>query len=363
MIRMAALHLFLCLFVFFAPFSLQAENIFKVGIITVLSGPAAPFGVSIRNSMELAVSDNPARFKQIKFIYEDVGYDTKQAVTAFHKLVKIDKVDLVYTWGLNFCKALAPMAESAHTPLVTQCLLPDVSKDRNFVLRFYSSSDDYMRKQAEMLAAKKLNRMALLVADTAHLQEMVVSLKRALRSNQRIELEESFLPSESDFRTVIEKVRRANVQVVGVFLSTGQIATFYKQAKALSLQLPSFGSNWLDSQQEVDAANGAMNGAMFVTTGFKPAFQSKYLAKYGEPGILTFGGPAYELAMIIGKLFGDSSAKRNSEEIINSFSKITPQEGTASGPFYFAETPTTGKYVDFPIVAKIIRNGQIVAVP
>jgi ABC-type branched-subunit amino acid transport system substrate-binding protein len=128
----------------------EEPKTFDVGLALPLTGEAADYGIAIRNCIELAQSDKPDRFTHIRFHYEDAGYDPKLALTALHKLVDADHVDLAVTWGVSFCKALAPVAESRKIPLVGLCIDPTAAANKHFVLRFILLSAHLARFISEL---------------------------------------------------------------------------------------------------------------------------------------------------------------------------------------------------------------------
>ncbi len=70
---------------------------FKIGVILPQTGYSAFIGESVRKGMDLSldidVKANPDA--KIKLVYEDSAGDIKQAVSAYHKLVSVDKVNAV----------------------------------------------------------------------------------------------------------------------------------------------------------------------------------------------------------------------------------------------------------------------------
>lgn len=119
-----------------------------------LTGVAADFGQAVRNLIQLALEDNQELAKRATFVFEDVPYDAKQAVSAFQNLVRAKKVDLVFIWGVIFCNPLAPLAEAMRIPVVVQCGHPEAARDRRYVIRFINVSDQY----ASATSALTVNR-------------------------------------------------------------------------------------------------------------------------------------------------------------------------------------------------------------
>jgi branched-chain amino acid transport system substrate-binding protein len=128
-----------------------AESKFDVGLVIPLTGPTADFGIAIQNSIELAQKDRPELFTNIKFHFEDAQSNPSSAVSAFNELAAVHKVKLSLTFGVAFCKALAPIAENRKIPLVGLCLDPSVAANRRYVIRFKNTTDEIMKLEAAYL--------------------------------------------------------------------------------------------------------------------------------------------------------------------------------------------------------------------
>ena len=96
----------------------------KIGAVLSLSGPAAAFGQTTANALELAAEEINANGgingKHIELIIEDDATDGKKSAAAFTKLVTVDNVDAVIggTFDFNY-NAIAPLAEQYETVLIT----------------------------------------------------------------------------------------------------------------------------------------------------------------------------------------------------------------------------------------------------
>lgn len=333
---------------------------FRIGAILPLSGPAAEYGFAIQNSISLAKQDNPEAFEHIQFIFEDAQYDTKLAVAAFKKLVEVDRVDLIYTWGVGFCKAIAPLAESAKIPMVGQCIDPTVGTGRNYVIRFMNYTDEYLAATAGYLHGKALNNIGIVAAESAYIEEMLAALKRNLLPGQRVTVVDTRNSQDMDLRSAISRLKGSQFDVIGVFLEAGQVSQFYKQARNQGLTTPTFGTNLFENLSEVAAAGGAMEGAVFTNNEVKKPFHERYMRIYGNESDLAFGAPAYEFAAITADLFGNLPEKPRGEAVIGAYSSVVSRQGYAAGPYSFQGSKETGKYFKFPLVVKVVRGGGFI---
>ena len=102
-----------------------AQDKYKIGIVTFLTGPGAPpFGIPARNSAELIADainkgDLPAPYntkgiggRQVELVIVDENGPTAEKVTDYRNLVQRDKVDFVIGYiSSGNCLAVAPVAE------------------------------------------------------------------------------------------------------------------------------------------------------------------------------------------------------------------------------------------------------------
>ena len=338
------------------------QNEFKVGIIIPLTGTIADYGQAITNSINLAIKEHPETFKNLKLIYEDAQYDTNKAVVAFHKLVNQDKVHLIYTFGISFCQALAPLAESYQIPTILQCVDPNSAKGKKYSMRFMNYTDQYLRLQNDYLYAQGAKKIGVIITDNAYLEEMYKALVRTKHPEQEIKIIDNFSPSEMTFLTSITKAKAGDYDAIGVFVSAGQLAQFFKEAKRLQLNVPLFSTNWCESLSEITASGGAMDGAIFVNNVVTPEFINKYKSTYGNEGQLTFGSLAYEAFRLIAE---NSKNLADTTQMTIDIESILSSQGHqwfATNPGTFKNTQEVGKFYDFPLAVKQVKinpNGDI----
>ena len=234
------------------------------------------------------------------------------------------------------------------------------TRGRPHVIRFYNYSDEVMALQARWLKAHGQRRIALLVSDTAYLQEMTLAFKRNLDPSQEIIFEEHILPSETDLRTVLQKAARSGAEIIGAFVSVGQIGTFYRQADAMRIKTPTFGTNWYESQHEIQQAGELIEGASFVSIAATPAFIERYTKAYSNASAMAFAAPAYEFTALLGELFGNLKSVPSADQIMETIASAGFRRGTALEAFRYRETKETGKDFQLPIAVKTIERGKIV---
>ncbi|HQH28570.1 MAG TPA: ABC transporter substrate-binding protein, partial [Oligoflexia bacterium] len=238
----------------------QKEKL-RIGVIAPLSGVAAEYGAAISNGITLAQAELPAVHERIEFLFEDTPYASKAAVSSFQKLRTADRVDAVYVMGVSFCDAVAPLAESAKLPMIAQCVQRSVTAGRNFVLRFFSPADKYAQAVIYYLKAQGLNRLGVVIAGNTYVEEMLRALIENALPSQEITTIARYQAEDTDFRAAITKIKHSQYDAIAVLLNAGQIASFYRQLAEQEVTLPTIGTNWFETESEIQAAGGTMENA------------------------------------------------------------------------------------------------------
>ena len=322
----------------------------RVGFVLPLTGPAAPYGVAIKNSVDLALREVRGAADVIEPIFEDAQFDLKLAVASFNKLRTVSKTDVIVVWGLGQCKVVAPLADLNSSPMIALCLATDVAKNRRYVLRFQSSGDDYMRTTAEWLYQKGKRKIGVVVADTPYTEEMYQALLRQKLPSQEIQLLDRVASHSGDFYSQFAKLRRAQVDALGVLLNVGQIGTFAKQLKSNVRGLTIFGTNVFGSRSEIEVADGSLSSSTYAELVLAHEFIERYQRNFGDDSQLGFGALAYEIVRAI-SLSAKSflSAKDTDATILDAMMQNGEVKSEIVGQYTFNQNEGEGKHVTFPL--------------
>jgi branched-chain amino acid transport system substrate-binding protein len=191
---------------------------------------------------------------------------------------------------------------------------------------------------------------------------MYAALERHLAPGQTVSILQRFPPGEMDFRSVLSRIGNSKPDAVGVFVSVGQVASFYRQRRQLEMDIPTFGTNLFESVSEIEASGSTMDGALFANNEIHPDYISRFKQKFGHASQLAFGAPAYEFARALGTIIATASHRLSGAEFLNALENLPEQKGLAAGPYVFRNTPEAGKFFDFPLVVKEIRGREFVVV-
>ena len=182
----------------------------KIGAVLPLTGPAATFGEVFKNALQLSTEEinekGGINGKSVKLIIEDSAGDPKTGVSAFKKLMAIEKPKIVVTTVSSIALALAPFAIENKVVLFAEVSHPKVSGISPYVFRHSKTA----LQDAELLAGYiqntlQLKRVSILTVNDDYGEAMNNGLKENL-TQVKIIKNLTFDKSEMDFRTLTLRI-------------------------------------------------------------------------------------------------------------------------------------------------------------
>lgn len=330
----------------------KEEGVIKIGAILPLTGELASLGQSGKNGALLAFQNlTSEQQKKIQLLFEDDQFDPKNTISAFNKLISIDKVDVLICLASGPCNAIAPLAEGQKVPLIAIASDPKIQKDKNFVVRLEIAPSEEVKVLINYIESKKYKRLASIVA----LQDGILASYDYLLKDERYSAIEVFSekvkPDEKDYRTIIAKIISEKPDVILVGLLPGFAGDFGKQARTLGYEGDFIGLNFLEGDETLSSAQGTLDGIVF-TTRKEPQgwFTDLYKRAYGE----TLGPASpglYDSIMLIAR--GLDKGKISNVEIAGYLNSIKDYKG-ALGVF----SSTNTHEFTLPIMLKTVKNGK-----
>jgi branched-chain amino acid transport system substrate-binding protein len=292
-----------------------AADTVKIGLLAPLTGFAAADGLSVLNSVQLAVErvnqDGGLLGRQVELVYYDDRADGKEAVALSRKLIQQDRVAGVVGGSYSTpSRAVAPIFEDEEIPFVAAYAVhPDVTTSGKYCFRngflgmVEGKSAGYV--SVELLKAKKI---ALLTSDNDFGRTLAEGFKAYLGDqgkDAQIVFEQTYPFKEKDFKPYLSKVKEANPDILfasGYYFQTGPIV---QQARELGLDIQILGEEGADSPKFLEIAGAAAEGFVIVTNldrddprpvvqDFLTTFEQRYQI---QPDMV--GASAYDAFMII----------------------------------------------------------------
>jgi branched-chain amino acid transport system substrate-binding protein len=311
--RIAILVLALFLLPLAAGQVMAAETI-KIGLLAPLTGFAAADGLSVANSVKLAVDQVNERGgllgKQVELIIEDDAAQAKEAVALARKLVQKDGVVAVVGGSYSMpSRAVAPLFQQFKIPFVAgYAVHPDVTRAGDYCFRngFLGTVEGRGAGvvAVDMLQAKTVG---LLTMDNDFGRTLAEGFKDYVTERgAKIVYEQIYPLSEKDYSSYLTSIDEANPDVVLASGYYGQAAAIVKQAYEMGLESQILGEEGYDSPKFIElAGEEAAEGTIIVTNldrddprDVVQEFISQYRERYDmEPDMV--GASNYDAFMII----------------------------------------------------------------
>lgn len=354
--------------VFYKPAPKEA---IKIGAIIPLSGEYARWGEFGKYGIELALEElkKDPFFQQysIEVIYENSQGITSVAVSAFNKLVTIDKIKIVIT---SLAQIGLPIQALANQNKIVQI-------DHLIVAPSYSTPSDYSFRTAnslkvaiEQMAELGFNRLrakktaVIYVNNDFGAQGYKVFKEKYQALGGTLVVEEAQKQGGTDFRTEIIKIKQANPDVIALISDPLESVAFIKQVKELDVTSRLVATEWSITDDFLKIAGDAAENLIFYTSFDDESlsqnepytsFRARHLERYDKIPEIT-SVQAYDAIILAGQATKKCRAENFSTECIKTKLAETQNYEGASGRISFDVNGDVSK----PIYWKIIKNGQFV---
>ena len=207
----------------------------KVGIATVLSGDLAVLGDNIAKTVETYKK----RYLRhpIEFHFEDAKKGSMDGLRAYESLINAKKVDmLIGGTSSNGTIAGAPLINSSKTVMITPLTGgSNIDQAGPYIFRIGNSDIINGVEQAELFINKGFKKVAMYTEETEYTQDIAKYFRKKFEAlGGKIVFDEDFLPSNTDFRAEITKLRSKKPQALFMGTQTGlAFGIFVKQLREL----------------------------------------------------------------------------------------------------------------------------------
>lgn len=267
---LAALFSFLAM-LFSAPLlpAQSADEVFKIGVLTELSGAGAQIGQECQRGAEIALAgltkDNHAGRFNVRLILGDTQDDAKATVSEFKKLIEVDGAETVIMSRSKTAMPVNPLSRQYKIPLVATAGHPALVASNPYAFRGYLNANNEGAFLAEKIFALGLRRVAAVtIQDEWNLAFSTAFGEQFKKLGGTIDFEETLLPGDMDFMTVISRVKRVNPEGVFCNLQLAQSGPFIRKLREQGVPAKLFSNYWLQKPEVQEAAGKeAIEGLMF----------------------------------------------------------------------------------------------------
>lgn len=231
----------------------QTKGEIKIGAVLPLTGDAGVWGQDTKTGIDLAVDlINEAggiNGRQVRVVYEDSKADPQTGVSAFRKLITVDKVQYVIDNSISSVTlAMAPIAEENKVVLLaTGATAPSISDAGDFIFRIWNS--DAIEGQilaSYVFDSLETKRVAILYINNDYGLGLRDVFTDAFKGE--VVAQETYDQGTNDFRTQLAKILKESPEAIYLVGYPQECSSILRQAKELG-----FNGIWLGTVVMLDA--------------------------------------------------------------------------------------------------------------
>lgn len=283
------------------------EGTFKIGGIGPISGPAAAYGASVQNGMELAIKEiNEAGGiggYQIEYKYQDDENDPEKAINAYNTLKDWNMQVLVGTVTSKPCIAVGAETLNDNMFMITpsgsavQC----VAGENAFRVCF--SDPDQGKASAQYIGSNKIaTKIAIIYDSSSEYSDGIRESFASEAAGQGLEIvaSEAFTSdNNTDFSVQLDKAKEAGAELVFLPIYYQEASVILKQASDKEFKPLFFGCDGMDGILGVQNFDKSLAEGLMLLTPFSVTEEgSKDFVKAYEEAYtiepLQFGAGAYD---------------------------------------------------------------------
>jgi branched-chain amino acid transport system substrate-binding protein len=315
----------------------------KLAAILPLTGNAADQGEWARRGFELAREElQTVKGMKISLIYEDShGADPGSAVKAY-KAIRLDRsVPVVFSYGSGVGMALTPLVNSDRViQMGIATATPKYTSAGDFTFRNFPSALLETKFLVESLIKREgITKIAVLNIMNDYGVGTAESMSKAFAaSGGSISYSDSYPPDETNFKSLLLKVKKSDAQAVYLAAYPTDGALILKQGRQMGLSHQFVGSIAIvGGKQFFDLANDASEGMLVVSS--VPNNETKFFKDYnlrypGEaPAQIIYAARAYDALMVVGQALS-TCGKPDTDCLRNQLFSVRNYSGP-SGTFSF----------------------------
>lgn len=274
----------------------QEPRPLKLGVILPLSGNLAFFGNAHLNSEKLFKEDRtqPKVNRRFTIIYEDSAYDAKQAISAYRKLVSIDKVDAIYSFGGPMLSALAPLAEADKIPFFAPESEDNDAKDKQYVTLYRNVTGEFGKVIWDELRERDVKNLGVVRNNNQFMDTFMRGVIDNTKSGETVSKEIDAIPGTVDFRTQILKLKKKKLDYLLVLLLPGSHRAFLKQSMELGYKVPMIGVEEFAVPEEDTGLEKHIEDTLVVAPYVTNEFRARYKTNFGTDLGIEYGVEYYD---------------------------------------------------------------------
>jgi branched-chain amino acid transport system substrate-binding protein len=273
--------------VFIVVFSGWNNNSGKDRVLAILplSGSNSQHGEWAKRGLQLA-----SEGKNLEIIFEDSQLDAKKAISIINQYKNDKSIRAVFSLGSPVAMAIAPVVNESKIPTFSIVAAPPYSTPNDYTFRINGTTDVEMSTIKSTILKDGKKRVAVIYLNNDYGKGIADAFTKNF-DKDNIVASEGFLPTDTDLRSQIIKIKNANPDVIFIASWGKEAGIFVKQARELGVNTKIYCGSACYSPELINMAGQYAEGVIIISPSVllvNKDFGTSYLEKYKEaPNYVT----------------------------------------------------------------------------
>ena len=254
----------------------SGENVVRIGVFEPATGDNGPGGKQEMLGMQYANKETPTvdiggTTYNVELVYADNGSDSAKAPTAAAELVGKGVSLVLGSYGSGVSIAGGPIFDDAGLAAIgVTCTNPNVTAGNDYYYRI-CFLDPFQGTVLANFATDKFDaKVAYCLGETGNEydQGLIAYFTQAFEAAGGTVVTASFPTNNSDFSTYLNQAKNEGADVIFTPVSIAYSTQIIQQAAALGIEAPFLGSDTLDDNMVLAAAEGT-DVQLYVSTFYQ----------------------------------------------------------------------------------------------
>ena len=256
--------------------AVSGDNVLKIGVFEPSTGDSASGGKKEVLGMQYANSETPTvelngETYKVELVLSDNGSSTDKAPSAASDLVSKGVSLVLGTYGSGAAMAGGPkFGEAGIAAIGVTCTNPNVTANNDYYFRICFLDNFQSAVLANFAMDKFSAKTAYCLGESGNEydQGLISYFAKIFKAAGGTVITDSFPTNNSDFTTFLNKAKTSGADVIFTPVSIAYATQIIQQANSLGIDIPFIGSDTLDDNKVLAAAQGT-NIQLYVSTFYQ----------------------------------------------------------------------------------------------
>ncbi len=327
----------------------------KIGVTLPLTGDIAMLGESTKQAIQLAVSELKNTKYNYELIIEDDGFKPAQAASTFSKLVNVDKVNALISFGSPVGVVVSDLAEKAQVPHVNDFASDPHVANGAFNFLHYTPAYKDVELFIEQLHKRNIKNIVIFAQqDNPGALALSSALESATpKTDIKIVATQKYVGNVRDFKTLISQTKDHAVDAYVLEGTSPSIEIITKQIREAGIKTPITSMEAFEFSDQLSLFEGMWYvNAADPTKEFMESFKSTYgsYPKFGSAN----GYDAVNLIVQAVESVGDGKTVPTNIQIRDAIANTKNFKSALGG---YLQLDAEGMVLSEPVV-RMIKDGK-----